>query len=85
MAHHTAEEQTTRHGTAQGRRPWLMIIGCSLPVVAFFVLPFLGISLGTVLVFLLVLACPLMHLLGMHGGHQQPKGGKEQESPRKEG
>jgi hypothetical protein len=28
-----------------------------------------GVSWGTALLFLLVLACPLMHLFGMHGGH----------------
>jgi hypothetical protein len=45
-----------------------MVIGCSLPFLAVLLLPLLGVSWGTVLVLLALLACPLMHLLGMHGG-----------------
>jgi len=85
MEHHTTEDQITRHGPARGKRPWLMIIGCSLPVVALLVLPLLGVSWGSALFFLSVLACPLMHLLGMHGGHHQPKGGEQRGSLGKEG
>jgi len=84
MEQHTTREQLTRHDPAQGKRSWLMIIGCSLPVVALVVLPLLGVSWGTALVFLLVLACPLMHLLGMHGGHHQP-GSQDGPNSKKEG
>jgi hypothetical protein len=52
------------------KRTWLWI-GAALVALAFLYLPTLGISGGQILVFLLVLLCPLMHLLGMHrhGGH----------------
>ncbi len=46
----------------------LMALAIALPIL-FYGLPALGISLGSVLVFLLILACPLMHLLGLHGRH----------------
>ena len=51
-------------------RRWLWI-GAALVALAFLYLPALGISGGQILVFLLVLLCPLMHLFGMHrhGGH----------------
>jgi len=46
----------------------LVAVAIALPIL-YYGLPSLGISLGSVLLFLLVLACPLFHLLGMHGGH----------------
>jgi len=46
----------------------LVALAIALPIL-YYGLPSLGISLGTVLIFLLALACPLFHLLGMHGGH----------------
>ncbi len=47
------------------KRTWLWIGAAALGL-AFLYLPTLGISGGQILVFLLVLLCPLMHLLGMH-------------------
>lgn len=46
----------------------LVALTIALPIL-FYGLPSLGISLGSVLIFLLALACPLFHLLGMHGAH----------------
>jgi len=46
-------------------------------------LPMFGVSWGTALLFLLVLACPLMHLFGMHGGHHQT--GPKEESDASKG
>jgi hypothetical protein len=52
------------------KRGWLWI-GAAAVVLAFLYLPTLGVSAGQILVFLLVLLCPLLHLFGMHrhGGH----------------
>ncbi len=69
MEHRVTEVQTDRRSSPRGKRSWLMVIGCSLPIVAVLLLPMFGVSWGTALLFLLVLACPLMHLFGMHGGH----------------
>ncbi|TLS49989.1 DUF2933 domain-containing protein [Paenibacillus antri] len=47
---------------------WLMIVGCVLPIVLVAVILFTGIDLGTwgnYLPILLVLICPLMHLVMM--------------------
>lgn len=54
-----------------------MIVGCTLPLAAVLLLPMFGVSWGTAPLFLLVLACPLMHLVGMHGGHHQSGTGDE--------
>jgi hypothetical protein len=53
------------------------MMGCAVMLVAFLLLPALGVKLGGVLPYLLVLACPLSHLLMMgfmgkeheHSGH----------------
>jgi hypothetical protein len=52
------------------KRTWLWV-GAAVVALAFLYLPTLGISGGQILVFLLVLLCPLMHLFGMrrHGDH----------------
>ena len=47
------------------KRTWLWV-GAAVVALAFLYLPALGISGGQILVFLLVLLCPLMHLFGMH-------------------
>jgi hypothetical protein len=49
-------------------RSWLTTL-CLVGVGALIILPSLGISIGTLFTFLLVLACPLMHLFMMRGGH----------------
>ena len=48
-------------------RSWLVAL-CVLGMGAFFILPALGIALGSVLPFLLILLCPLSHLLMMRMG-----------------
>jgi DUF2933 family protein len=49
-------------------RSWLMML-CVVGLGALFFLPALGISIGTLFTFLLILLCPLSHLLMMRGGH----------------
>ncbi len=49
-------------------RSWLMTLGL-VGLGAVIILPSLGISLGALLPFLLILLCPLSHLLMMRGGH----------------
>lgn len=78
MEHHTTDTRVERRGSVPGKRSWLMVIGCGLPFAAVLLLPLFGVSWGTALFFLFLLACPLMHLFGMHGGHHQP--GAEDES-----
>jgi hypothetical protein len=48
-------------------RSWLMVL-CVVGMGAFLVLPALGIGLGSVLPFLLILLCPLSHILMMRRG-----------------
>ncbi len=47
---------------------WLMAL-CVVGMGAVLILPALGISIGTLLTFLLILLCPLSHLFMMRGGH----------------
>ena len=49
-------------------RSWLTALGL-VGLGVFFLLPSLGISIGSLLPFLLILLCPLMHLFMMRGGH----------------
>ncbi len=49
-------------------RSWLMTL-CVVGMGAVLILPALGISIGTLLGFLLILLCPLSHLFMMRGGH----------------
>ena len=65
------------------RHVLLMVLCCAIPLVLILALPYLGVSLASSGWLLLVLVlCPLMHLLMMrgHGGHghnhgQGEKGG----------
>lgn len=82
MEHHTTD-QTTGKDPGRGRRSWLMVLGCSLPFAAVLLLPLWGFSWGTALLFLAVLACPLMHLLGMHGAHHEPRAEEKSRSLQK--
>ncbi len=56
----------------------LMVLCCLIPVVGFVVVSALRIPLGSVLTGVMILACPLSHLLmmkfmmGGHEGHTQP-------------
>ena len=63
---------------------WLMLL-CVAGMGALFILPLLGISLGSLFTFLLILLCPLSHLLmmrmGRSGGggcHGNPQDGREE-------
>ncbi len=49
------------------KRSWLMVL-CVFGMGGFLVLPALGIGLGSILPFLLILLCPLSHLLMMRWG-----------------
>ncbi len=48
-------------------RSWLIAL-CVLGMGAFLILPALGIALGSILPFLLILLCPLSHILMMRAG-----------------
>ncbi len=50
------------------KRTWLWV-GVSVIVLAVLYLPSLGIERWSILSWLLVLLCPLIHLLGFHGTH----------------
>ncbi len=51
-------------------RSWMTTL-CLVGLGAVLILPSLGIGIGSLFTFLLILACPLMHLFMMrgHGGH----------------
>lgn len=49
-------------------RSWLMTL-CVIGLGAFLILPSLGIGIGSLFGFLLILLCPLSHFLMMRGGH----------------
>jgi hypothetical protein len=49
-------------------RSWLMTL-CLVGLGALLILPSLGIGIGSLFGFLLILLCPLSHLLMMRGGH----------------
>lgn len=49
-------------------RSWLMAL-CLVALGAFLILPSLGIRIGSLFGFLLILLCPLSHFLMMRGGH----------------
>jgi len=54
-------------------RSWLMTL-CVVGMGALFILPSLGISIGSFLGFLLILLCPLSHFLMMRGAHRSHGG-----------
>ena len=58
------------------KRSWLWI-GAALLALAVLYLPSLGIGLGQIFAFLILLLCPLMHFLGghRHGAHGSEDGG----------
>ena len=49
-------------------RGWLTTL-CLVGLGALLILPSLGISIGSLFGLLLILACPLIHLFMMRGGH----------------
>lgn len=52
----------------RGHSPWLMVL-CVVGMGGVLFLPALGISLGSLFGLLLLLLCPLSHILMMRGGH----------------
>ena len=58
------------------KRTWAWI-GAAVLVLAFLYLPSLGIGIGQLLAFLLLLLCPLMHFLGGHRGSQHGSSGPD--------
>ncbi len=69
-------------------RSWLMAL-CVVGMGAVLILPALGISIGSLFGFLLILLCPLSHFLmmrgmGGHAGHEPGPGARENtaETPR---
>lgn len=61
-------------------RSWLMTL-CVIGLGALLILPSLGISIGTLLTFLLILLCPLSHFFMMRGGHGSHGGHDHGASP----
>ncbi|MGQ9629081.1 MAG: hypothetical protein ACUVXI_02050 [bacterium] len=53
------------------RMLWIMVLCCAIPLIAIFALPLFGVPLSTGLVVLLVLLCPVLHLIMMWGMHDQ--------------
>ncbi len=49
-------------------RSWLLTL-CLVGLGALLILPSLGVGVGSLFGFLLILLCPLSHLLMMRGGH----------------
>lgn len=65
------------------KRTWLWV-GAAVLVLGFLYLPSLGIGVGQILAFLVLLLCPLMHFLGghRHGAHRSgDSGGSEPAAP----
>lgn len=50
-------------------RPWLVVSACLIVAGAVAAVWLMEVPIGSVLLALLVLACPLSHLLLGHGGH----------------
>jgi hypothetical protein len=70
-----ASEQRSQGASWLKSRPGLVLLGF-LAIAAFFLVTEHTAHVFGVLPFLLILACPLMHLF-MHGGHSQHHGGGE--------
>jgi hypothetical protein len=67
----------------KGKMLWIMLAGCAAVVAGVFLLPLVGIRLGTSLSTLLVLLCPLSHIVMMAfmgHGHQEHGHGRKTES-----
>ncbi|TKJ29585.1 MAG: hypothetical protein CEE40_07955 [Chloroflexi bacterium B3_Chlor] len=64
----------------------MITVLCSLlPLAAIVAIWVLGVPLDSVLLFAIVLLCPLGHLLMMRGGHQQGSSGDLIETPSSQG
>jgi len=62
------------------KRSWLWI-GAALLALAVLYLPSLGIGLGQIFAFLILLLCPLMHFLGGHRHGAHGSGGSGEPEP----
>ncbi|OFX35281.1 MAG: hypothetical protein A2Z07_12130 [Armatimonadetes bacterium RBG_16_67_12] len=61
-------DATARIGT---RRRWLTLLFCVAPLAVLAAVFVFGIPISQVLVWALILLCPLSHLLHGHGGHSR--------------
>lgn len=64
-------------------RSWLMVL-CVVGMGALFILPAVGIGIGSLFAFLLILLCPLSHLLmmrGLGGGGGRCHGSGNEQAP----
>ena len=66
------------------RHMLIMMLCCSIPLGLIFLLPYLGLTISSgVLFFFVILLCPLMHFLLMGKlGHSEKSHSEEHEEPR---
>ena len=66
--------QTAQKFFKSGRNMrWIMIACCLIPLAAIFILPAVGVNLGNSLWILMIIICPLSHLLMMRGMHDHDR------------
>jgi hypothetical protein len=73
---HTTEQSNTTHGTGNGKK----LLGAAVMlglIGAFFLLREHWAHIAGYWPYLLLLACPLMHLFHGHGGHGAHSGGSD--------
>ncbi|MBI1736549.1 MAG: DUF2933 domain-containing protein [Candidatus Rokubacteria bacterium] len=58
------------------KRSWLLIGGAALLFAMLYLPDLLGIGVGQLFAFVLVLLCPAMHFFMGHGGHGRHHGGE---------
>jgi hypothetical protein len=76
MDHSAHNESSALEGVAPWRRPWGAALLMVVLIAAFFVLREHWAHVAGSWPYLLLLACPVMHLFHRHGGHG-PRTGKE--------
>ena len=72
----SAPKGSAPEGTASWRRPWVVALSMVVLIAAFFVLREHWGHIAGSWPYLLLLACPVMHLFHRHGGHG-PRSGRE--------
>jgi hypothetical protein len=76
MDHTAHDDSSAPNATAPWRRPWVAALSTVALSAAFFVLREHWGHIAGSRPYLLLLACPVMHLFHRHGGHG-PRTGKE--------